>query len=284
MNDGHASPCANPPPPTPSGFEILNNYIHDYSLNYHEGSGVLCDIVESTSIRANHIENGGYSGIHVGWGFNKQDPCGAGPYLYAVDISSNILRNQMLLLHDGGAIHLTDGCRKYAAGGNSCSVTRNRIFGIYSDRLNAPQQRRGIMVDQLGPCRQSTFNWTIRENVIHAPLGPGTVAITDLDAGLPNCPLPPGRSRALPHGWNDYNPRFPNWVEQPRGRNPVDWVPNEVYIQNLAAEHRTPEPEWEKVRDAAGPEPEYRVFLYATHEPLVHPPYRPGGGENPPQP
>ncbi|WP_172254109.1 Ig-like domain-containing protein [Saccharibacillus deserti] len=82
--------------------DILNNVIHDIGVDYKSAAAVSAGYPLDMEISHNEMYNLPYSGVHIGYGWNKDFD----PVTQNVKIENNLIYDLMGMgLHDGGAIY-----------------------------------------------------------------------------------------------------------------------------------------------------------------------------------
>lgn len=111
--------------------EILNNHILNIGIEYHSSVGILVSYAKQTHINNNKITNFPYTGISLGWGWNKD-----------LDHSVNQVNNNWIectsqILADGGGIYILS---KHGNDNDKTQIYNNYI-------LNQKYYRGAIYLD-----------------------------------------------------------------------------------------------------------------------------------------
>ncbi len=133
----------------PSNTTISYNDINTFGLLYRGSAGICAYYADKLTIKNNHVTNGAYSGIAVGWGWlSSQSNYGHNCYRILNNQISKIMNNS---LHDGGGI--------YTLGGFPSNMPyRNEIAGNYVE-INY-ETNGGIYLDE------GSSYWDVHENIV----------------------------------------------------------------------------------------------------------------------
>jgi hypothetical protein len=81
-------------------IRIVNNYVHDCGLDYHDGIGIIVRLATSTVIAHNEVCRVPYSGISLGWRWDPDTTISVNHL-----IEANEVHQFMNQLSDGGGIY-----------------------------------------------------------------------------------------------------------------------------------------------------------------------------------
>lgn len=117
----------------PKNVTIANNLIRGVGRAYLGGVGIMAGYTENLLIDANTVEDCGYTGISVGWGWGKEN--GMGNFTVTNNFVSNIINNYLfdgaglylLGRQNGNALNVISG--NYLDGGNGYA-------GLYFDEFS----------------------------------------------------------------------------------------------------------------------------------------------------
>ncbi len=112
---------------------IENNYIHNIAMDYEGGAALTVGHLRHSNVSYNEISNVPYSGIHVGWGWERYNTTGS--ITYDFEISYNYIHDMMnSRLNDGGAIYTLGKssleCEQTPTSSDN-GAHKNRIIGNY---------------------------------------------------------------------------------------------------------------------------------------------------------
>src|SRR6267143_276220 len=119
---------------------IVNNWIHDSTVEYHDGVGIWLGYTQHSLVAHNQINNMPYTGINVGWGGWHTDTLHLdNPNINADNtVQDNLIFEVMNYLSDGGAIYtngfqgttIPNGLKEE---GNVAYQPHNSDFVFYND-------------------------------------------------------------------------------------------------------------------------------------------------------
>ncbi len=84
-----------------SGLRIANNYVTRTGAEYRSSTGIALAYVRDSLVAHNEIHNVPYTGMHIGWGWERAKRTVTGH----LRIESNLVRNTMVELADGGCYY-----------------------------------------------------------------------------------------------------------------------------------------------------------------------------------
>ena len=125
--------------------QVINNLIHDCGVSYYGAVGIWVGFTENTHVAHNLIHDLPYSGISVGWQWDKQPTnCKSNVIEY------NHVHHVMQMMNDGGAI--------YTLGNQPGTIIRDNVV---HDVGNTHNQARGLYLDQ------GSSGFLVESNVIY---------------------------------------------------------------------------------------------------------------------
>ena len=115
---------------------VHNNYIHDFGEVYAAGVGLWIAQSSHNRISHNHVHDGYYSGISVGWNWSKAP--------------TRTLHNTIEYNHVHHTVRgmLSDGAGIYTLGTQTGTVIRNNVFHDIFPYMGSPTMAWGIYFDQ----------------------------------------------------------------------------------------------------------------------------------------
>jgi len=112
------------------GNSVINNYLHDMPVEYHGSVGIWGGYTTHTTISHNTLRNMAYSGISLGWGWDRRPTT----YMSSNLIANNLVDNLMLVLVDGGAIYTLGDQPNSFVLGNYVRHQKANFGAIYHDQ------------------------------------------------------------------------------------------------------------------------------------------------------
>ena len=108
-------------------IKIENNYFNDVAWQEYSGCPIILNYAVDSKISYNTISNAKYTGISVGWGWQKTEL----PFLKNNEISYNKVTNVVSLMSDGAAIYMV-GCQPNSV------IKNNYIDNVYNSVYKFP--------------------------------------------------------------------------------------------------------------------------------------------------